>query len=115
MTSYTGYASGDSGQVLDGDFDTRPDATFSDDIARGGTVIDFATDTRMFSQEIRYASSFAGPVQFTAGALYWDEKVRQTENSLTALGFPFGPAGADEGYFNLVAPIADPTAELRRP
>ena len=103
VTSYTGYATADARQVLDGDFDVRPDDTGTLDIARGGTEIDFSTETRMFSQELRYSSAFDGPFQFTVGALYWDEKVDQDERGVSALSFPFGPAGAPEGYFNDVA------------
>lgn len=104
LSSYTGYAKADNGQEFDGDFDTRPDAAFATDIARGGTFIDFDTDTRLFSQELRYASNFDGPVQITLGALYWDEDVDQTETGVTVLAFPFGPAGAPEGFYNTVAP-----------
>jgi len=101
ITSYTGYADADSRQVLDADFDVRPNDAGTMDIARGGTVVDFSTDTRMLSQELRYASNFDGPVQLTVGALYWDENVDQTEQGLSALAFPFG--SSDPGYFNLLA------------
>lgn len=103
ITSYTGYTDVDSGQIFDGDFDVRPNATGTLDIARGGTEIDFKTDTRIVSQELRFASDFDGPANFTVGALYWDEKVRQVELGVSALAFPFGPAGAAPGYFNTVA------------
>ena len=72
------------------------------DIARGGTEINFATDTRLISQEIRYASVLEGPLQFTVGAQVWDEAVDQYEIALSVLAFPFGPDGADEGFQNLV-------------
>jgi len=103
LTSYTGLADVDSGQIFDGDFDVRPNADLTMDVARGGTEIDFATDTRIFSQELRFASSFDGPVQVTVGALYWEEEVGQVELGVSALDFPFGPGGADPGYFNQVA------------
>ena len=103
ITSYTGLASADSQQILDGDFDVRPNAEGTMDIARGGTEIAFASDTRLLSQELRYASNFDGPVQFTIGALYWEEDKNQDETAVSALNFPFGPTGADPGYFNLVA------------
>jgi outer membrane receptor protein involved in Fe transport len=107
ISSYTGYAKADSGQTFDGDFDIRPDANFTEDIARGGSIVDFDTDTRLFSQELRYSSNFNGPVQFSVGALYWDEDVSQIETSITALAIPPWPGNTPEGYFNLVIPVAN--------
>jgi iron complex outermembrane receptor protein len=107
ITSYTGYADSDMWQIFDGDFDVRPNDTLTMDVARGGSEVNFQTDRRMISQELRYASDFNGPVQFTVGALYWDENVDQAENSLSALDFPFGPTGADPGYFNTVATLTN--------
>jgi outer membrane receptor protein involved in Fe transport len=106
ITSYTGYASADTGQQFDGDFDVRPNADMTADIARGGTAIDFVTDTRLLSQEIRYSSNLDGPVQFTVGALYWDEKVDQTETGVSVLATPPWPGTTPENYFNIVAPQA---------
>jgi iron complex outermembrane receptor protein len=103
ITSYTGYVDADFQQVFDGDFDVRLNAAGDADIARGGTFIDFDTDTRLISQELRFASAFEGPVQFTVGALYWDEKVDQVETGISVLTFPFG--GAPENLFNDVVPI----------
>ncbi|MGI9308130.1 MAG: TonB-dependent receptor [Gammaproteobacteria bacterium] len=111
ITSYTGYVNGESSQVFDGDFDVRLDDTQTTDVARGGTEIDFQTDTRLFSQEFRFASTFEGPVQFTVGALYWDEKSDQTELGVSVLSFPFGVDGVanprPEGHFNNVSRIAN--------
>lgn len=107
VSSYTGYVNGDSQQFLDGDFEVRPNAANTRDIARGGSEINFDADTRLLSQELRFASELDGQVQFTLGALYWDEKVDQRENALSALAFPFGPDGADPGYFNRVVRRTD--------
>jgi outer membrane receptor protein involved in Fe transport len=106
ITSYTGYVNGDSNQRFDGDFDVRPNDARTVDLARGGTEIWFDTDSRLFSQELRFASNLDGPLQYTVGLLYWDEKIDQKELALSALAFPFGPDGADPGYFNLVAGTA---------
>jgi iron complex outermembrane receptor protein len=105
FTSSTGFANADSQQQIDGDFDARPNAAGTLDIARGGTEINFATETRMFSQELRYASNLDGPVQFTVGANFWDESVDQLELSLSVLEFPFGQGNVNSnpGHFNLVA------------
>jgi outer membrane receptor protein involved in Fe transport len=66
--------------------------------------------TRQFTQELRYATKFDGPVNMTVGATYWEEDVANKSRSLTmqsngsfcfyritALGdapgnFPFNPA-----------------------
>jgi iron complex outermembrane receptor protein len=84
----------------------RPDADLIEDIARGGSFVDFDTDTQVFSQELRYSSNLDGPVQFAVGALYWDENVDQVETGVSVLGVPPWPGNTPEGYFNLVAPAA---------
>jgi outer membrane receptor protein involved in Fe transport len=58
----------------------------------------------MLSQEIRFASNLDGPVQFTVGALYWDEDVDQKETGVSTVGrFPLSLAPAD--FFNTVVPV----------
>ncbi|MEJ2139184.1 MAG: TonB-dependent receptor [Gammaproteobacteria bacterium] len=106
ITSYTGYANADTGQAFDGDFDVRPNADLTADIARGGTAVNFVTDTRLLSQEIRYSSNLDGPVQFTVGALYWDENVNQNETGVSVLAIPPWPGTTPENYFNTIAPQA---------
>jgi outer membrane receptor protein involved in Fe transport len=106
FSSYTGFAEADTRQVFDGDFDTRPDADVIADISRGATEVDFSTDTRMFSQEIRYTSNLDGPVQYTLGALYWDEDVNQSEIGVSVLAIPPWPGITPVNYFNLIAPQA---------
>jgi iron complex outermembrane receptor protein len=99
ITSYTGYVKANGKQIIDGDFDVRPNATNTGDIARGGSEINFDTDTRMLSQEIRFASNWNGPVQLTLGALYWDEDVDQKETGISSVGrFPLSVA--PENYYN---------------
>jgi len=107
ISSYTGYANADSGQIFDADFDVRPDAALIQDIARGGSFVDFDTDTRLLSQEIRYTSNFDGPVQFIAGALYWDEDVDQVETGVSVLATPPWPGTTPEEYYNDIVPITN--------
>jgi iron complex outermembrane receptor protein len=102
FTSYTGYVKANGNQLIDGDFDVRPNLSNTGDIARGGTELNFDTDTRMMSQEIRFATNLDGPVQFTAGVNYWDEDADQTETGVSSVGrFPFNnPAPPPTGFFN---------------
>ena len=79
------------------------------DVARGGTVVDFQTDTRMLSQELRYASNFEGPVQLTVGALYWDENVDQTEQGLECTAFYFRVRRSGSSICSPLKPRACPT------
>ncbi|NND53474.1 MAG: TonB-dependent receptor [Gammaproteobacteria bacterium] len=104
ITSYTGYSRADTGQEFDADFDVRPNADFTEDIGRGGSFVDFDTETRVFSQELRYSSNVDGPVQYAVGALYWDEKVDQVETGVSVLALPPWPGSTPEGYFNSVVP-----------
>ena len=107
ITSYTGYVNANTGQVYDADFTVVPDPDMIEDIARGGSFVDFDTDNRMFSQELRYSSNLDGPVQYAVGALYWEDKVDQVETGVSVLGIPPWPGTTPEGYFNLVAPAAN--------
>jgi iron complex outermembrane receptor protein len=104
FTSYTGYVKADGDQFIDGDFDVRLDDTDNtcEDCARGGTELNFDTDTRMLSQELRFTTNLDGPVQFTAGVLYWDEDTDQTETGVSSVGrFPFNnPEPPPSGFFN---------------
>jgi len=99
FTSLTGFARVESQQNFDSDWDyllagdyTSTDGLFSFTLPECGFVdcsptaqeIDFANETQLFSQELRYATNFDGPVNFTVGGLYWNESVDQDENSATA-------------------------------
>lgn len=99
----TGFIDGETGQFIDGDQDVVPNAAGDLDIARGGSELRFDTDTEIISQEIRFASSFDGPVNFTVGGLFWKEEVEQIETGVVVL--PLGMV--DEGYNNLVTPITE--------
>ena len=106
ISSYTGYAKANTGQIFDADFDVRPDVALIEDLARGGSFVDFDTDTRLLSQELRYSSNLDGPVQFAVGALYWDEDVDQVETGISVLDIPPWPGDTDESFFNEVAQVA---------
>ncbi|MCC5794065.1 MAG: TonB-dependent receptor [Chromatiales bacterium] len=40
------------------------------------------TDTKQFSQELRFATDLQGPLNFTAGALYWSERRRLEDSAV---------------------------------
>ncbi len=98
LTSYTGYANVESQQNFDSDWDylaagsytsfdglfsfTLPDCGMAD-CSPTAQEIDFANETKLFSQELRYQTDLDGPWNFTIGGLYWKEDVEQIENSAT--------------------------------
>ncbi|MDX2224570.1 MAG: TonB-dependent receptor [Rhodospirillaceae bacterium] len=54
----------------------------------------FVTDVRLLSEEIRLQSQSDGPLQWTAGAMFWNETARQDNLSFTCFvptGFTCGP------------------------
>ncbi len=70
FSSITGYTDFDSTDEYDQDAQAlgRPDAFFADFHSQGDAR------TTQFSQELRFASSFDGPVNFTLGGNYWREE-----------------------------------------
>jgi outer membrane receptor protein involved in Fe transport len=101
FSSYTGYGRLESQQFFDAQVDPLTQGTYQsldgtysftiDDAYCAGALncapavqeIDFDNRTELFSQELRYATNFEGPLNFTVGALYWNEDVDQDESSLT--------------------------------
>ena len=97
FTSYTGYATTDARQRFDGSWDALPVGSYSSfdslysftldcdylDCSPITTDIDFDNETRLFSQELRYATDFSGPLNFTTGLLLWREDVDQIENNIS--------------------------------
>lgn len=69
LSSYTGYTNANLDQSYDQDYqaDGRPDRLL------GTMVTDTHQDTMQFSQELRAATDWDGPVQLTIGGLYWHE------------------------------------------
>jgi iron complex outermembrane receptor protein len=69
FSSITGFTDFDSTDEYDQDAQAlgRPDQLLADFHSQG------ETETKQFSQELRFASSFDGPVNFTLGGNYWNE------------------------------------------
>ena len=97
FSSYTGYTDGDSSQFWDGDrfASGRPDTSL------GNFQIRWTTETEQFSQELRWASEFDGPLQLILGGLYWNEQRDQDDSSSIPLCLPFGQCPAGSGAISL--------------
>ncbi len=98
FTSITGGAYLDSGQFFDGQIDALPAGDYASidglysftldecgfaDCSPAKQELNFDNDTKLFSQEIRWASKSDGPLNYTVGALYWKERVKQNASSST--------------------------------
>ncbi len=121
ITSYTGYAHSESEQMFEGNWDAQPPGTYTsiDGVARVYTLpdcglmncspvhqeIDFANDTTLWSQELRFATDFDGLINITVGGLYWNESVEQNEGGLT-----IAPAILRRGFITMVEtlPVGGP-------
>lgn len=125
FSSYTGFAALDSNQFFDGQNDALPPGTYGSldgaysftlqpcgflDCSPTAQEIGFENETRLVSQEFRFASDFEGPVNFTAGALFWSEKVRQEE-----FGSTISPAIFRQPTFAVVPPLQPPPVESLPP
>ena len=86
LTSVTGYTDATNSDWHDQDQQARgrPDPSL------GHNESHTSTDTEQFSQELRWASNFDGPVQFIAGALYWDESRKVDDKNYIISCIPFG-------------------------
>ncbi|MDP6675486.1 MAG: TonB-dependent receptor, partial [Gammaproteobacteria bacterium] len=75
FSSITGFTDYEAFDELDQDYQAvgRPDTLKAAQQGRSDL------ETKQFSQEFRFASSFEGPVQTTFGVLYWKEERKQTE------------------------------------
>ena len=93
LVSITGYARQKDRLNYDGDFFGLPDDSFPDGIAEPlelFDVVDFDNRYRQFSHELRLQDFDADTVRWAVGALYWQSGMKQSNNSLRALGgFPF--------------------------
>ena len=98
LTSVTGYTDADTSQYNDQDFQARgrPDNS----LALWESNVQ--TKTKQFSQELRWASNFDGPVQFTAGALYWDESRDFDDRNFIIGCSTFGRNLTVNNFFGLV-------------
>lgn len=70
ISSYTGFTDSESDLFYDNDRQAvgRPDALIAHD------EMNFRSETEIFSQELRLASSWDGPLQITVGGLYWADE-----------------------------------------
>jgi outer membrane receptor protein involved in Fe transport len=73
----SGYTKADV--ATDVDFDKS-------DIMTGMQNIKTDSETKQYSQELRFTSDFEGPVQFITGLQYWKEEVDQTDLNNTVFG-----------------------------
>jgi iron complex outermembrane receptor protein len=91
FSSYTGYTDSNARQHYDQDYqaDGRPDKLL------GYTEANTDQVTTQLSQELRFQSTWDGPVQLTLGGLYWnEERDLKDSNSLVAcMPVAKGPAG----------------------
>jgi outer membrane receptor protein involved in Fe transport len=81
FTSYTGWTDFDGDDIYDQDYQNA---------ALGFQVADTTTITNQFSQELRFSSALDGPVQFTVGALFWDEQRLLKDRNLIIACAPLG-------------------------
>lgn len=88
FTSTTHYADADVSQASEntrqGSFNTL----------NAGTLFRVASETRLFSEEIRLQSNEDERFRWMIGGLYWDEKVDQDSNNIACTNnqvFPFAP------------------------
>jgi len=92
LTSITGWTDAETTDEYDQDYQAvgRPDRLFGSQQAK------FATNTRQFSQELRFQSDWDGPIQTTLGAYYWEESrdARDQNFIIACLDRDF-PAGGD--------------------
>lgn len=92
FTSITGYTDADT--YIEQDLDYQG-LGLPDTIANGWAT-DTENETRQFSQELRYATAFDGPVNFTGGLLGWTETRTQGSRGYIAVcGFYNDPNGPD--------------------
>ncbi len=98
LTSWTGYTDANSSQEADFTNFAIKGAVGSSLASRTSLFRSF-TSTEQFSQELRFASEFDGPLQVTVGGLYWDESIKQQQRDVTIIGAGVncfvieGPAG----------------------
>lgn len=52
------------------------------DSSERGSIQDSVSDTKQFSQELRFASNWDAPVQATVGGLYWREESERSANTV---------------------------------
>jgi outer membrane receptor protein involved in Fe transport len=86
FTAYTGWTNFDADDVYDQD---QQNEDF------GFNSANTTTETQQFSQEIRFATALDGPVQFTGGALFWDEQRLVSDRNIIAFCAPLRRLNAE--------------------
>ena len=131
FSSYTGISDSEFEQRFEGNWDAMPAGDYASldgmysftlppcmdsngnpfpNCSRSQQQIAWDNQIDLFSQEIRYASAFDGPVQFTLGGLYWNEDAGQESvgNATIAPSIVRGTAGGAPGFFGSI--VAQPPA-----
>jgi outer membrane receptor protein involved in Fe transport len=85
FTSWTGYMKADFTNRQDFDQDAILSGTIGSqiDTASRTLIQDSDTSTKQFSQELRFATRLEGPLQFTAGGLFWKEESSRLARTIT--------------------------------
>jgi outer membrane receptor protein involved in Fe transport len=116
LTSYTGWTNFDGHDQYDQDWQAQADYKFT---PPGGTQASYLdspspdfyngrradqltsaqwantdSEVEQFSQELRFASKLDGPVQYTLGALFWDEVRQLYDRNGLALCMPIDKVGS---------------------
>ena len=89
FTLITGWTQYDSYDELDQDYQDSPVGSAWK--SQQQTRLD--GNTEQFSNEIRFASNFDGPVNFTLGGLYWQEKRAQDDFNFIVSCIEYGKVG----------------------
>ena len=102
LSAFTGWTDAELTQR----YDLDRQAEGVPDTILGHNDVDTRDDTDQFSQELRLASNWDGPVQATIGALYWTEDRESQARNIIATcstvdsGNPFEPSCVTLGYFS---------------
>ena len=125
FSSYTGISDSEFEQRFEGNWDAMPAGDYASldgmysftlppcmdsngnpfpNCSRSQQQTAWDNQIDLFSQEIRYASAFDGPVQFTLGGLYWNEDASQVSvgNATVAPSIVRGTAGGAPGFFGAI-------------
>ncbi len=115
FSSLTGYTRALVG--VDFDIDKTNFQSIQQTLVTDGT-------TEQFSQELRFASDFDGPVNVIGGFQYWTERADQLERNMTVIGSgticfaldPFGPAPAAQAPTGtVIAGVMAPAGSCTNP
>lgn len=110
ITSYTGWTDFEGRDQYDQDWQADPNHVYpwpgasrlasptlpngrEPDRLLGGQIARSETETDQFSQELRFASQLDGPLNFTAGALWWSETRVLLDQNTIVLCLPTRKSG----------------------